>query len=325
MKGGGKTMKTKCLWMAAFLMLFSSSAVFAASAPKFMAIGTAGAGGAYYPMGIAMADVITNKVGIQTTAQITGGAIENNILINNGGNDIAITLGFMAYFARNGMPPYKAKLENVEGLFSGLSKGVFQIVVDKNSPIKSIKDLKGKKVSLGPAGGGAITLFMQVIQSYGFSEKEFKPVYQSYEQSADALVDGNLDAILVQAAAPTPALFQLAASKKAIRYLSIDDKTMQELIKKYPYMIPITLPKDMYKTDEPVKTFYTTIVVVVSKKIEADVVYRITKEIFDNIDTIKASHPSCKDFDLASAVQGMPIPYHPGAVKYFKEKGLTIK
>ncbi len=152
-------MRTKCLWMVILLMLFCSSVVLAASTPKFLAIGTAGAGGAYYPMGIAMADIITNKVGIQTTAQITGGAIENNILINNGSNDLAITIGFMAYFARNGMPPYKAKLENVEGLFSGLSKGMFQVVVDKNSPIKSIKDLKGKKVSLGPAGGGAITLF----------------------------------------------------------------------------------------------------------------------------------------------------------------------
>src|SRR5271157_180398 len=127
-------MRTKCGWVLALLVLFSSSLVFAASDPKFLAIGTAGSGGAYYPMGIALADIITNKVGIQTTAQITGGAIENNILINNGSNDIAITIGFMAYFARNAMPPYKAKLEKVEGLFSGLSKGMFQVVVDKNSP-----------------------------------------------------------------------------------------------------------------------------------------------------------------------------------------------
>jgi uncharacterized protein len=319
------TMRIKCILLFTLLLAFSSSSVFAASNPKFLTLGTAGAGGAYYPIGISMADIITNKVGVQTSAQITGGAIENNILINNGGNDIAITLGFMAYAARNAMPPYKAKLENVVGLFSGLSKGVFQLVVDKNSPIKSVKDLKGKRVSLGPAGGGAITLFLQVIQFYGFTEKEFKPVYQSYEQSADALADGNLDAILVQAAAPTPALIQLAATKKPVRFLSIDDKTMQALMKEHPYMIPITLQKDMYKTDEPVKTFYTTIVVVVSKELETDLVYRITKEMFDNIDKIRASHPSVKDFDLNSAVQGLPIPYHPGAVKYFKEKGLTIK
>jgi TRAP transporter TAXI family solute receptor len=318
-------MRTKCLWMAVLLVLFSSSVALTASDPKFLAIGTAGSGGAYYPIGIAMADIITNKLGVQTTAQITGGAIENNILINNKTNDLAITIGFMAYFARNGMPPYKTKLDNVMGLFSGLSKGMFQVAVDKNSPIQSIKDLKGKKVSLGPAGGGAITLFMQVIQFYGFNEKEFKPVYTSYEQSADALVDGNLDAILVHAAAPTPALMQLTAAKKPIRYLSIDDQTMQQLVKKYPYMIPVTLGKEMYKTDEPLKIFYTTNVVVVNKELDTDLVYRIDKAFFDNIDKIRASHPSCKGLDLASAVQGLPIPYHPGAVKFFTEKGLTIK
>jgi uncharacterized protein len=318
-------MRNKYLWVLAVLFLFGSAPLFAASSPKFLAIGTAGAGGAYYPIGIAMADIITNKVGVQTTAQITGGAIENNTLINNGSNDIAISIGFMSYFARNAMPPYKAKLENIAGLFSGLSKGVFQVVVAKNSPIKSIKDLKGKRVSLGPAGGGAITLFLQVIQSYGFNEKEFQPVYQSYEQSADALSDGNLDAILVHAAAPTPALIQLAATKKPIRYLSIDETTLKELMKKYPYMIPITLGKEMYKTEEPVKTFYTANVVIVRKELDTDLVYRITKALFENIEKIQTSHPSVKELDLDAAVQGMPIPYHPGALKYFAEKGLKIK
>ncbi len=318
-------MKTKCLWAVALVILFTSSLAGAASDPKFLAVGTAGAGGAYYPIGIALADIITNKLGIQTTAQITGGAIENNQLINNKTNDLAITINFLAYFARNGMPPYKSKLENVMGMFSGLSKGVFQIVVDKNSPIKSIADLKGKRVSLGPAGGGGITQFLQVIQVYGFGEKDFKPVYKSYEQSADALADGNLDAIVVQAPVPTPALIQLAATKKAVRYISIEDKVMQELLKKYPFMTAITLPKDMYKTDEPVKTIYTQNVLIVNKDLSTDLVYRITKEMFNNTAKIRESHPSCKDFDIASAVIGLPIPYHPGAVKYFTEKGLTIK
>ena len=318
-------MRTKSLFVFALFLTLSSSPLFAASSPKFLAIGTAGAGGAYYPIGISMADIITNKVGVQTTAQITGGAIENNTLINNGSNDIAITIGFMAYFGRNGMPPYKAKLENIMGLFSGLSKGVFQVVVAKNSSIKSINDLKGKKVSLGPAGGGAITVFLQVIQSHGFNEKQFQPVYTSYEQSADALSDGNLDAILVHAAAPTPALIQLAATKKPIRFLPIGDNTMKELVKKHPYMIPITLGKEMYKTDEPVKTFYTANVVVVNKDLDADLAYRITKALFENLEKIRTSHPSVAKLDLESAVQGMPIPYHPGALKYFAEKGLKVK
>ena len=301
-----------------------ASPVWAAS-PKFLTIGTAGAGGAWYPIGIAMADIVTNKVGVQTSAQITGGAIENCILINNGGNDIAITLSPLAYFARNGMPPYKSKLENVLGHFSGLSKGTFQVVVNKSSSIRSFKDLKGKRVSLGPAGGGAITLFSDLIKVYGFDEKQFKLVYTSYEQSADALSDGNIDAIAISSPAPTPALIQLAATKKPIRFLSIEDTMMAALVKKNPYMVPITLPKEMYKTDEPVKSFYAPIVVIVRKDLDAELVYRITKAFFDNVATIKASHPTVADMDLASAVQGMPIPYHPGALKYFAEKGLKVQ
>jgi len=88
-------------------------------------------------------------------------------------------------------------------------------------------------------------------------------------------------------------------------------------------MVPCTLGKEMYKTDEPINIFYTTNVVVINKDLDADVVYRITKEMFQNIDKIRASHPSVKDLDAASAVQGLPIPYHPGALRYFKEKGLT--
>ncbi len=315
-------MRNKCLWVVAVLFLFSSVPLFAASDPKFLTIGTAGSGGAYYPIGIAMADIITNKLGIQTTAQITGGAIENNSLIQNKGVDLAISQGVMSYNAFNGLPPYKQKLTDVAGLFNGLSKGVFQLVVNKNSPIKSIRDLKGKKVALGPAGGGAITTFLEVFTSYGFTDKDFKPVYISYEQAGDALVDGNVDAILVQAAIPSPAITQQTASNKPLRFISIEEDMMQKLLAKYAYYARIVIPKEMYKTEAPVNTFYISNMVIVSKTLSTDLVYRITKALFENIDTIRNSHPSVKGLTIQSAVEGLPIPLHPGAEKYFKEKGL---
>lgn len=269
-----------------------------------------------------MADIITNKVGIQTTAQITGGAIENNSLINNGGADIAISQSVMSYNAVKGLPPYKTKLPKVTGMFSGLSKGVFQIVVNKNSPIKSIKDLKGKKVGLGPAGGGAITTFLEVFKAYGYSEKDFKAVYSSYEQASDSLVDGNLDAILVHAAIPSAAITQLTAAKKPIRFISIEDNMMKKLLKKYSYYAKETIPKEMYGTDAPVNTFYIPNIVVVRKDLSTDLVYRITKAIFENIEKVRNSHPSTKELSIETATKGMPIPWHPGAKKFFKEKGL---
>lgn len=314
--------RNKYLLLLALLLTLSSSLSFAASDPKFLTIGTAASGGAYYPIGIAMADIITNKLGIQTTAQITGGAIENNALIQSKGVDIAISQGVMSYNALNGLPPYKQKMTDVSGLFNGLSKGVFQLVVNKNSPVKSIRDLKGKKIALGPAGGGAITTFLEVFTSYGFTEKDFQPVYISYEQAGDSLVDGNLDAILVQAAIPSPAITQQTASNKALRFIAIEDEMMMKLMAKYSYYAKIVIPKDMYKTDTPVNTFYISNMVAINKNLSTDLVYRITKVFFENIDIIRNSHPSVKGLTIESAVEGLPVPMHPGAQKYFKEKGL---
>lgn len=306
--------------LASLICLAMAVNVYAAD-PKFLSIGTASIGGAFYPIGIAMADIITNKVGIQTSAIVTGGAVENNTLIENKSVDIAITMGFMAYNAANGFAPYTKKMPNVNVLFSGLSKGVFQIVVGKNSSIKKIEDLKGKKVALGPAGGGAIAVANDIFAFYGLTSKDFKAVYISYEQAADALTDGNIDAIVVQSAAPAPAIMNLTATKKPIRLLSIDDTTLSKILKTATYYSKEVLPKSMYGTDEDVVTVFTSLVVVVDKSMSEDLAYRITKAMFDNIDVIKKSHPSAVDVSLDLAVEALPADMHPGAIKYFKEKG----
>ncbi len=314
----------KFLVMALLVMIVatSSSLSAAGSDPRFMVVGTAAAGGAFYPIGIAIADVITNKVGIQTTAQVTGGAIENNPLVSNRTVDLAITMGFMAYNASKGLDPYKQPQKDLSLLFSGLSKGVFHIVVNKNSSIHSIKDLKGKKVALGPAGGGAIAVANDVFGYYGIKPQDYKPIYNSYEQAADALVDGNLDAIVVQSAAPASAIIQLTAAKKPVRFLTIDQDVMDKMLKKLTYYSKVVLPKSMYDTDSAITTIYTPLVVIVNKKLSADLTYRMTKAIFENVEVIKKSHPSASELSIESAVEGLAVPLHPGARKYFKEKGL---
>lgn len=315
-------MTKKSLVVALLIVVMACSTISAASRdPKFLTVGTASTGGAFYPIGIAMADIITNKVGISTTAQITGGAVENNFLIQNRTADLAITMGFMAYNAVKGITPYKEKMTDINVLFSGLSKGVFHVVVNKNSSIRSIKDLKGKKVALGPAGGGAIAVANDVFRFYGMSSNDFKPVYISYEQAADALTDGNIDAIVVQSAAPAPAITQLTASNKQIRVLSLEDDYLNKILKEATYYSKIVLPKAMYGT-EPATTIYTSLVVVVNKKMSQDLAYRITKALFENVDVIKNSHPSAKELDIKEAVKALPAPLHPGAVKYYKEKGI---
>lgn len=314
--------KSLMIVLLLIVVLCVSTIGLASSDPKFLTIGTASTGGAFYPIGIAMAEIIHNKVGISTTAQITGGAVENNYLVDSGTNDLAITMGFMAYNAVNGFPPYTKKMDNVSVLFSGLSKGVFHVVVNKDSKIKSIKDLKGKKVALGPAGGGAIAVANDIFAFYGLKSSDIKPVYISYEQAADALTDGNIDAIVVQSAAPAPAITQLTAARKAIRILSIEDEYLDKILEKATYYSKVVLPAEMYGTDEAATTIYTSLVVVVNKKMSEDLAYRITKAFFENIDIIKNSHPSASGLELEGAVQALPAPLHPGAAKYFKEKGI---
>ncbi|MFA6505508.1 MAG: TAXI family TRAP transporter solute-binding subunit [Treponemataceae bacterium] len=290
--------------------------------PKFLTIGTANTGGAYYPIGIAMADLLTNKLNIKTTAQTTGGAVENNILVNTGKADLAITTGAMAFNAYSGQAPYKAKQENMLLMFSGLSKGVYHAIVNENSPIKTIKDLKGKKVVLGPPGGAAIPMTIDVLSAYGMTIKDIKPVYVAYDDGTDGMTSGNYDAVIVQSAVPAPAIYQLTAAKKPVRLIDLDEQGIKILLDKFPYYARMDIPKEAYSLPVGTATIYVANVVVVNKALSDDLVYNMTKLFFENVDRIVASHPSAKALSLQNAVKAMPIPLHPGAAKYFKEKGV---
>ncbi|WP_258359278.1 TAXI family TRAP transporter solute-binding subunit [Moorella sulfitireducens] len=290
--------------------------------PKFLVVGTASSGGAYYPIGIGLADIITNTLGIQTTAQVTGGAVENNELIKKKDVDLAITMSVLASRAYKGEEPYKGKNEEIRTLFTGLSKGIFHVVVNDKSDIRSIKDLKGKKVVLGPAGGGGIYVTLDVLSAYGISLSEIQPLYIPYDEGTSALTDGNVDAVVVQSAAPASAITQLTAAKKPVRILSIEDDILKIIFQKYPYYKKIDLPKEIYNTDQPITTIYDDTTVVINKDLDEQMVYNITKAIFENLDKVKQSHPSAKNLQLENAAKGVPVPLHPGAEKYYKEKGV---
>lgn len=288
----------------------------------FYSVGTAGTGGAYYPIGIAIANILTNDLGIQSTAEVTGGAAENNMLVNNGTMQLAITQGPMAYAALNGKEPYSEENKNLSALFNGLSKGVFQMVVMGGSDIESLSDLKGKSIAMGPAGGGAINVVKDIFSVYGFELEDVKPTFLSYSEGVDALKDGNVDAAIIQSAAPAAAITQLAATTKDFKIISIENDKMEEILNMYPYYSNINIPSSMYGNDSDADTIYLSNIVVVSKELDEDQVYEMTKVIFENMDKIKEAHPSAKGFSLESAVDRVPIPLHPGAEKYYKERGL---
>ena len=138
---------------------YSGLAFSQGASPSELAISTASSGGAWFPIGAGMAEVIKKSVpGVQARVQTTGGGVENVKLVHDGKTEMGITISYLAYNGYNGIDPYKSKMQNIRTLCSGLSTGVMQVVVPANSKIKSLADLKGKKVAVGPAGGGALTV-----------------------------------------------------------------------------------------------------------------------------------------------------------------------
>ncbi|CEP67996.1 TRAP transporter solute receptor, TAXI family [Moorella glycerini] len=289
-----------------------------------IAIATASAGGAWYPIGAAMAEIINKDVeGTQARVQTTGGGVENVKLVNSGDVEIGITISYLAYNGYNGIEPYPVKMQDIRTMFSGLSTGVLQIVVPANSPIKSIADLKGKKVAVGPAGGGALTVLSDIFKEYGFKFSDITPSYVSYDEGVTMVSDGHVDAAVVYAALPTPAVKTLEAGKHPFRLLGLDEQTLQKLLEKYPYYISVNIPKNMYGLNEDVRAVGTPNIVIVNKNLPDDLVYKITKAFFEqaNLDKIHNSHPSAKELGLNNAAKA-PVPLHPGAEKFYREKGV---
>ncbi len=316
-------MRRKNLAFVAVMILFLvfSGVAFAqakSTIPRFIEIGTAGTGGAYYPIGIAMADILTNRLKTQATAQVTGGAVENIRLIQEGSVKIALTTTASAYNGLYGHPPFTKPNPRVSGLFSNLTQGVYQIAVRENSNIKSLQDLKGKRVSLGPQGGLGVELSDYVFKAAGFSISDVKATFLSYEESTTMMDDGNLDAVIIQTALPNPALSQLQASGKHFDVISLPEDIIQKVTTEHPYFSPFTIPASMYNTATDIMTLNSTNMAIIDRNLPDEVVYQILKAFMTDIDKIRASHPSAKTFTLEHAWE-MPIPLHPGAERYYRE------
>ena len=293
-----------------------------ASVPKFMTVGTGATGGAYYPIGVAMADIISKNLGTQATAEVTGGSLDNLQLINEGTCDIGIVQGNNMMDAYNGTGSYEGgAYTNIAALFGGLSKGYFQVVVLEDSPIKSMSDLVGKKVIMGPAGNGAIAVANTIWGKYGFSTDDIKATYVAYDDGITQLEDGNCDAVVIQTAIPASAIQQLAAGGHKFRLLSVDEDKAKELCDEFGYFGYGTIKTTVYDNmPEEANTMYISNMVAVRADLDEELVYQMTKALFENLEDIQSSHKAASGLNLEGAVK-VSIPMHPGAQRYFKEIG----
>ena len=293
--------------------------------PKFMTVGSGATGGAYYPIGVALAEIMTNSLGTQATCQVTGGSLDNLQLINEGTCDIGIVQGNNMADAYAGTGAYEGNAyTNIAALFGGLSKGFFQVVVPAESDIQTMNDLVGKKVIMGPAGNGAIAVADTIWGKYGFSTNDVNATYVAYDDGISQLQDGNADAVVIQTAIPASAIQELVAGGHAFRMLSVDKAIADELCAEFGYFGYGTISTSVYSTMEAdCNTMFISNMVSVRADLDEELVYQMTKALFENIETIQNSHKAASALTIENAAR-VSIPMHPGARRYFTEMGLTV-
>ncbi len=289
---------------------------------------TGGISGTFYPLGGAIAQVWNQKIpGLNVTVQATGGSVENARLLGSKGAELGLCMNDIAFYAQNGQEVFKAKNEKYTN-FSAMGNiypDVVQIFARKDGPIQSIADFKDKKISVGPPGSGTEISARQVLGVYGLDfkvRKDFKAQYLSFSESADHFRDKLIDGGYFVVAVPNSALQDINLMHP-IRFLGIDDQNFKKIIQSYPLYARFEIPANSYQgLSNPVKTIAVYSAVMVRNDMPADLVYQMTKTLFEERAVIAQGHAAGKSIKPETFTAGIAVPFHPGAQKYLKEKGL---
>ncbi|MDT8903728.1 TAXI family TRAP transporter solute-binding subunit [Anaeroselena agilis] len=289
-------------------------------------IATATTGGVYYPLGNAMAQIFSKNIpNVKASAQATAGTPQNVLLMQKKEAEIAFAQNGVTYYAYNGKGMFNGKpVKNLRGI-SHLYPNVMHIVVRADSDIKSIKDLKDKRFVPGAVGSATEINSKEILGLYGLDYKDKKNVkadYLGYSEAAEALKDGRVDGILIAGGLPTAAVLDAASSVK-IRILSLEPDMLAKLTKEMPWYYEIKIPKGTYiGQTEDVTTVAVANILICRDDLSTDLVYNITKTLYEKHSDLVAAHSAAKAMKLEMATKGMTVPLHPGAEKYYKEKGI---
>jgi uncharacterized protein len=318
-----------------------ASLVIAASVPvsaqgqRSYVLATATTGGTYYPVGVAIATVV--KVKLQATKQIdlsaisSAGSTENVKLLRENQAQFAILQGLVAQFAADGDGPFKN--EGVQKNLRGITPLWFnydQFVVEKKfvktGRIGDMANLYGQKYSMGARGSGLETMHLWIFPNLGIDYTKFDLVYQGYGPSSESLQNGTIAGTNFEAGLPTGAVTQaFARAADRLAFLEFTEEDVKKANGKTSLLSLATIPANTYPNQpKPIQTAALPNFLAVNASVPEDDVYEITKAIFENLPFLTNIHAATKEIDLKRATQGHPYPLHPGAIKYFREKGLEI-
>jgi len=291
-----------------------------------ISIATGGTGGVYYPYGGAIASVISKHVpGVEATAEVTAAAVDNLKLIGAGNADLGYAYPDLAFDAMEGKGLFKGKLPI--RIVAHLYVNYFHLVTLASTNIKTAADLKGKRVSTGAPGSSTEVVAFRVLEAHGINpDKDVKRDRLSVIESVGALKDGKIDAFFWVGGLPTAAIIDLAATPGATMKLIPTDDALPKIFQKYGYIYTKTsIPKVTYpKMTADVGVVGIPNILVCNTNAKPDMIYNILKAMFDHKADLINVHSQAKELTIEDAVIKTVVPYHPGAVKFFKEKGIKM-
>ncbi|MCV2876565.1 TAXI family TRAP transporter solute-binding subunit [Rhodobacteraceae bacterium XHP0102] len=295
-------------------------------AQEQLSIATGGTGGVYYPMGGGLAEVINTYVdGYAATAEVTGASVENMGLIATGDADLAIGLADTVLQAQTGTGRFEGQqLEMIRGV-AVMYSNMVQIVTLADSGITSLADLAGKRVSVGAPGSGTEVNAEAILSANGITYDDIDEQRLNFNETADALANGDIDAGFFSVGAPTSSILNLATTN-AIRIIPLSEAEIAAARAADPVFASTVLPGGTYEgVAEDVALLGVPNVLVASSEMNEDTVYEITKAMFENIEDLRAVHPAANQTEISFTLSASPIPLHPGAIRYYEETGATIE
>lgn len=293
------------------------------AAPVKLRFVTGGEQGTYYAFGSVIAQHATNEAGVDVVGLVGNGSQSNVLELNDGNAELAFCQSDVMAYAYAGTNLFEA--DGAVTCFSTVAALYTEQVqiVTLDPAIKTVADLAGKKVSVGAAGSGVYFNAIDILGCYDMTLEDIDPTYQSFGDSANDLKDGKIDAAFIVAGAPTTAVTDLATTKD-VCLVSLDDAHVDKLLASSAYYAKCVIPADVYGTDGDITTVGVGAVILARNDVSEDAVYALVADIFDNAPNLVDTHAKYGELSLDYGASITSVPYHPGAAKYFAEKGFTV-
>lgn len=285
---------------------------------RFVTIATGGASGPYNIIATTLGEIYSETYKANSKTQTTGASVENINLIDQGKSEMAFVMSDALNQSINGEAPFQKKIESVSQI-AALYPNYVQVVASGKSGIKTLADLKGKRVAVGDQNSGVEVNARSLLNGHGITYDDIKVDYLGYAEAADALRAGRIDAAFLTSGIPNASLMELAQGFD-LQIVAVTPEMIEKIAQDKPYFMAMEIPADTYGNAEAIPTAAIMNALVVKKSLSDDDVYKLTKTFFENLDRLQNSHQAAKDISLEQAQKGMVAPIHPGAQRYYDEQ-----